>query len=316
MTATQFSEKNITSVIYPAFRRHLESLHISDRSIRNYKSDFDHFVRWLIVSLPRTEMLDKVILTLDENTINSYKQFLLSSQTPRLTINRRLTSIRHLATYLLGHNYIGADFSKSIKNVGSNKIATRPIEPFYGPQAFAANTNTKRTKPAIPVLISTAAVILMLLQIILTERPTSPWSNVIAKQGENIATTQIEHLAIDNTYTWEDKQISIRLNPDNKDVFLAAKPVLIDEKQIILEMTSELDLQKTTSGRGVVNVGTNGTIIYNDLVTADSIINITPTSSTANQIIYIKKQEEGMFIVGFDEIVIKKVNFNWDIVID
>lgn len=75
-----------------------------------------------------------------------------------------------------------------------------------------------------------------------------------------------------------------------------------------------MDIQESTSGKGVVNAGTNSTIIYSDLVRADTIINLTPTSSTQNQIIYIKKQEDGMFVVGFDEIVNKAVNFNWEIV--
>jgi len=313
MTINQFTEKNTASVLYTAFRRHLEALEISEKSIRNYKSDFDHFIRWLMVNLEKIEMLDNRILSLDEETITTYKQFLLSSQTPRLTINRRLTSIRHLASYLVEHNYINYDFTKNIKNVGSHKRQTREVAPFN----YTNVASNKSSKPAVPVLVTSGAVILLILQIILVERPSTPWSNVIAKQGGSVPTDQIENVAINTNHTTnlEGKQISVRLQPtESKEVFLSAKPVLIDEKQIVLEMTSEIDSKEATSGKGEVKAGTNSTIIYSDSADVESIIQITPTSSTENQIIYIKKQEEGMFVVGFDEIVNQKVTFNWEIV--
>lgn len=316
MTVQQYSENNQTSVLYPAFKRYLENLNINDKSIRNYKSDFDHFIRWLKLNLVNEYMLDNRILTLDENTINNYKQFLLASQTPRLTINRRLTTLRHLASYLLEHNYINEEFTKNLKNIGKDRTIIKDINPY--PYVQTSTNFQNKSKPAVPVLISSGALILLILQILLTERPSTPWSNVIAKQTDTISTEQIKNVPIntdENDNAWEDKQISIRLQPaENKDVFLSAKPVIINEKQIVLEMTSEMDTQKSTSGKGLIKAGTNSTIIYSDLVTPDTIINITPTSSTGNQIIYIKKQENGMFVVGFDEIVNKMVNFNWEIV--
>ncbi len=316
MAVQQFSENNLSSVLYPAFKRHLESLDISEKSIRNYKSDFDHFIRWLKLNLENEKMLDNKILSLNEYTINNYKQFLLASQTPRLTINRRLTTLRHLASYLFAHNYIDHDFTKNLKNVGSSKTVVKGINPY--PYIPSPTNFQNKPKPAVPVLITSGAVILLILQIILTERPSTPWSNAIAKQTDSISTEQIKNVPINNIDSdnaWGDKQISIRLQPtEDKDIYLSAKPVIINEKQIVLEMTSEMDIQESTSGKGVVNAGTNSTIIYSDLVRADTIINLTPTSSTQNQIIYIKKQEDGMFVVGFDEIVNKAVNFNWEIV--
>ncbi len=310
---TQINTENNNSVIYKAYIRHLEGLPLSTNTIRNYKSDFEHFIRWLKVKIQNTEMLDKTILLLNEQTIDEYKQFMISSLTPRLTVNRRLTSIRLLATYLLERNYISTDFAKNTRNIKNGKINTHTVTPFYKPLTLPA-TNNDKAKPAVPILITAAAIILLLLQVILKERPASPWSNVIAKQEDNVAAKQIEHITLGNTHEWEDKQISIRLSPDSKDIFFSAKPILIDENQIVLEMTSKTKLQEKRSGKGIINANTNSTIIYNSLVTPDSIINITPTSSTSNQIIYIKRQQEGMFVVGFDEIVNQKVNFNWEIV--
>jgi len=54
-------------------------------------------------------------------------------------------------------------------------------------------------------------------------------------------------------------------------------------------------------------------IIRNPKISADSLIFVTPTSSTAS-VLYIKEQLDGEILVGFDNPVVNDVSFNWWIV--
>jgi hypothetical protein len=78
-----------------------------------------------------------------------------------------------------------------------------------------------------------------------------------------------------------------------------------------------------TSGKASVAAGTNEIKIYSNQVTPESLIYVTPISSTGNNVLYVKQQiadnpitpeNESAFIVGFDNAADQAVQFNWWIV--
>jgi hypothetical protein len=69
-----------------------------------------------------------------------------------------------------------------------------------------------------------------------------------------------------------------------------------------------------TAGVAILPAGTAEMIIENPSITNYTLVYITPTSSTNNQVLYIKSKETGKFIVGFNNPIDADVSFNWWII--
>lgn len=78
-----------------------------------------------------------------------------------------------------------------------------------------------------------------------------------------------------------------------------------------------------TSGKAKIPAGTKEITIQSDQISDKTLIYVTPTGSTQNQVLYVKSQtaedpntaaKEGKFVVGFDQSIGSDVNFNWWIV--
>jgi hypothetical protein len=69
-----------------------------------------------------------------------------------------------------------------------------------------------------------------------------------------------------------------------------------------------------TAGSGVIASDRDEITIKNPNVTDYSLVYVTPTSSTANYVLYVKSKTPGEFVVGFTNPIGIDVNFNWWIV--
>ena len=78
-----------------------------------------------------------------------------------------------------------------------------------------------------------------------------------------------------------------------------------------------------TSGKSTLGAHATQITIESDQITENSLIYVTPVSSTQNQVLYVKSQtaenpttgeKEGKFVVGFDQPINTNVNFNWWII--
>jgi hypothetical protein len=67
-------------------------------------------------------------------------------------------------------------------------------------------------------------------------------------------------------------------------------------------------------GSGTVKAGLNEITIINPNITDQTLVYITPTSNTQNNVLYVKKKEAGYFKVGFTDPLLIDVSFNWWIV--
>jgi len=79
----------------------------------------------------------------------------------------------------------------------------------------------------------------------------------------------------------------------------------------------------TSAGKGLIPAGLTEVTIKNINTKANALIYVTPTTSTGNNVLYVKVQDgceeatgacQPMFIVGFDQITTSDVEFNWWIV--
>ncbi|MBP7842638.1 tail fiber domain-containing protein, partial [Candidatus Woesebacteria bacterium] len=86
--------------------------------------------------------------------------------------------------------------------------------------------------------------------------------------------------------------------------------------------SNELTTDKT-SGKATIKSGASDVTIKSNLITNESLVYVTAVGSTGNQVIYVKAQtaddtntpeQEGKFVVGFDNLTSTDVSFNWWIV--
>jgi hypothetical protein len=70
----------------------------------------------------------------------------------------------------------------------------------------------------------------------------------------------------------------------------------------------------STIGKATIAAGTSEIIIQNPKVTDYTLIYVTPTSPTDNNVLYVKSKTVGQFVVGFTNPINTDTNFNWWIV--
>lgn len=99
----------------------LDNTGISSKSLKFYRSDISHFKAWLILKIRSlgilVEDLVETIPFLNKNLAEEYKRFLFSNNIPLKTINRRLSTLRHLSRFLLESQIIGNDFMEGLCNI-------------------------------------------------------------------------------------------------------------------------------------------------------------------------------------------------------
>jgi len=86
---------------------------VAKRSIKLYRSDIVHYHRWQIDKMKSNS---KSILV-NQKLIINYKKYLIFNGVPSNTINRRLSTLRHLGRYLIKEGLADHDITKNIRNV-------------------------------------------------------------------------------------------------------------------------------------------------------------------------------------------------------
>jgi len=107
-------------IITKNFILYLNSLNISKTSIKLYKSDLSHFAGWLILRTRAhgsyVENLTDATPFINKKTAHEYKEYLVNNQSPISTVNRKLSSLRHLGRMLEAEQAVGFDFMIGIEN--------------------------------------------------------------------------------------------------------------------------------------------------------------------------------------------------------
>lgn len=96
---------------------------ISPNSVKYYRSDLSHFSGWMMLKV-RTwgifaETVNEIIPFINNKLAQEYKNFLIENHIPFKTINRRLSTLRHLARFLLLSQIVNFDFMNGISNIAA-----------------------------------------------------------------------------------------------------------------------------------------------------------------------------------------------------
>jgi site-specific recombinase XerD len=138
------------------FSAYLQERGVSDLTLKNYKSDINHFTGWLILKTRSlgilTEELSECIPFVSKKIGREYRNFLLENATPHVTINRRLSSLRHLARFLLITQIVDFDFMAEMPNID---FGTKKVNPFALINEFEQHlTKEKASKSTIKNYLS------------------------------------------------------------------------------------------------------------------------------------------------------------------
>lgn len=98
-------------------------------TIKNYLSDFRYFCGFVMGQTSVLDNIDSASLGLSPiltpQLLASYKEFLISSHLPRLTINRRLSTVRKFCTFCISQGWIKENPAKEVGNVASRILDPR-----------------------------------------------------------------------------------------------------------------------------------------------------------------------------------------------
>lgn len=134
-----------------SFSQYLFKVGVSKLSHKNYLSDISHFNSWTNLKLRSFGILIKTPADtfpyLSVKVAQEYKDFLTSGKVPYKTINRRLSTLRHLSRYLRANLLLTFDFMEGVQNVSvyvpkREKIfRIKAASPFFSKNIIAAGTS-------------------------------------------------------------------------------------------------------------------------------------------------------------------------------
>lgn len=92
-----------------SFENHLKNRGVSSKTLRNYRSDLNHFLAWAKV--------DNILPHFTASLVANYKGYHLENKIPESTTNRRLSTLRNFARFLVTEGYLLSDPTQIISNV-------------------------------------------------------------------------------------------------------------------------------------------------------------------------------------------------------
>lgn len=125
-----------TTDITQKFLNYLKDLGISPKSHKNYRSDISHFSGWFLFTIRRwgvaTSEFSEAIPFINQKSAKEYRLFLVKNKVADKTINRRLSTLRHLSRFLTATQILDFDFMKGIVNISLVSNAdTYPLLPQF-----------------------------------------------------------------------------------------------------------------------------------------------------------------------------------------
>ncbi len=126
-------QKNELDSVKNGFIKYLNSLGISLKSHKNYRSDLNNFLSWAFAKI-RTygsfadSALD-IVPFLSPSLATEYKSRLVSNGTPKRTVNRRLSTLRHLSKFMIESGTTDIDFMENVENVSLGRLKRRKTDP-------------------------------------------------------------------------------------------------------------------------------------------------------------------------------------------
>jgi site-specific recombinase XerD len=112
------------------FLEHLTKRGVTANTLKFYKSDLSHFAGWLIFKArtfgASVNSLSEVLPFINTKTAHEYKNYLLKNKIAKSTVNRRLSTLRNFASFLVETQILSFNFAKDLKNLTSPRPKINP----------------------------------------------------------------------------------------------------------------------------------------------------------------------------------------------
>lgn len=110
------------------FEKYLtDEIGVSRNTLKFYRSDFYHFSGWFILKAKTlgiaTDRIEELLPLLSKSLASAYRNFLEQNNIPPKTVNRRLSTLRHLAKFLTAIQILDFDFMEGQNNLNISKSA-------------------------------------------------------------------------------------------------------------------------------------------------------------------------------------------------
>jgi len=86
-------------------------------TVKNYLSDFRHFLGWFILKNKLNSDLPDITSLINIRLINEYKSYLIENKIPVKTINRRLSTIRKFCSFCISQGWMKENPGKQVQNI-------------------------------------------------------------------------------------------------------------------------------------------------------------------------------------------------------
>jgi site-specific recombinase XerD len=141
--------KTISDKISNDFIHYLNNLGISNNSLKFYRSDLAHFTGWLLLKIRSlgavAEQLIEAIPFINNRLANEYKEFLVLNNVANKTINRRLSTLRHLSRFFIQSQVLDFDFMEDLGNVGLQTLKSKKVYPIFA--EFEKHLHQEKVSP-------------------------------------------------------------------------------------------------------------------------------------------------------------------------
>ena len=129
------------------FENYLSSTGISAKSLKNYKSAISHFLFWAISNLKKfgtyIQNLTELAPFLTVEFVSKYKNYMVENSIPLKTVNRHLSTLRHLSRFLISSQILDFDFMDGTQNI-SNPIKKKAVNSFSLVDDFASHLEDQK----------------------------------------------------------------------------------------------------------------------------------------------------------------------------
>ena len=139
--------------ILEKFHEYLDSLEISKVSHKNYRSDVSHFMGWLIFKLrswgTHAENLTETVPYLKPELAKAYREYLSVNSVAESTINRRLSTLRHLGKFFLESQVLDYDFMAGVTNISTLEAVKEQATSLTIVESFESHLYSSRVSKSI-----------------------------------------------------------------------------------------------------------------------------------------------------------------------
>lgn len=248
---------------------------------------------------------------LQKNTINSY----ISDVRLFLSWKEKFAPTTPLEESLLIQYLKTSSFTRSKYTMRRKEISLTKFINWVSGNSIDHDTSNRKAKiDKTKYALSASALILLLIQIISV--PTTADTETINHLSE--------YTTLDTKFQNENVNVEspIDISVDGVEIAVSGYEIqtpLSDPADVVLTLESNyeqseesrLESLSPSGGSQQIEEGSTYTIILDDSINSESIITVTPTTSTNGNNLYIQSQGNGFAIVAIDKSIDRPLSFNW-----